>query len=140
MRDLPIVTGQGGAHPHFQDKGALKWFTTLAAAKAVAGPAKKKIFIDYGREACGNCRDVVENVIPTDAVKRAINDGFVAVAIDCDQPDPAVRALGAAHMSFARMLPFLIYTDADGKFLHGTQGGKSASELLADLELASKKA
>jgi len=58
----------------------------------------------------------------------------VAVAIDCDQPDPEVKKLGALHMSWARSLPFVLYTDADGKFLHGTAGGRSVPVLLEDLE------
>jgi hypothetical protein len=127
-------------HPHFHDGGALDWHLTLKDAMAAAQASGKKIFIEYGREACGNCRDLVEDVIPrNEDVKRALTSGFVACAIDCDAPDPAVRALGAANLAGFRMLPFVIYTDAQGKFLHGTQGGRSARELLADLELVAKK-
>jgi hypothetical protein len=36
-------------------------------------------------------------------------------------------------------LPFVFYTDADGEFLHGTSGGQSAAELLADLERVAAK-
>lgn len=58
----------------------------------------------------------------------------MAVAIDCDQPDPEVRKLGALHMPWARSLPFVLYTDADGQFLHGTAGSRSVPGLLEDLE------
>jgi thioredoxin-related protein len=128
----------GTKHPHF--KSDLRWFTTLADALVRARAEKKKVFIEYGREACGNCRDLVENVLPLEDVRRVLDAGFVPVAIDCDAPDPAVRALGAAHMSHARSLPFVIYTDAEGRFLHGTQGGRSSKELLLDLDLVNKKA
>ena len=57
----------------------------------------------------------------------------MAVAIDCDQPDPEVQKLGALHMSSARSLPFVFYTDADGQFLHGTSGSRSVADFLADL-------
>lgn len=57
----------------------------------------------------------------------------MAVAIDCDQPDPAVQELWALHMSSARSLPFVFYTDADGQFLHGTSGRQSVADFLADL-------
>ena len=40
-----------GKHPHFDDKGAVEWFTTLADALAAARAGKKKVFIEYGREA-----------------------------------------------------------------------------------------
>lgn len=67
-----------------------------------------------------------------------LSESFVAVAIDCDRPDPAVRALGAANMAGARMLPFVMFTDAEGRFLHGSSGGYSASAFLADLEKVRK--
>ena len=57
----------------------------------------------------------------------------MAVAIDCDQPDPEVQELRALHMSSARSLPFVFYTDADGQFLHGTSGSRSVADFLADL-------
>jgi len=31
-------------------------------------------------------------------------------------------------------IPFVFYLDEEGQFLHGTSGGRSAVELLADLE------
>ncbi len=71
-------------------------------------------------------------------MQKLLRESFVAVAIDCDHPDPAVRALGAANMAHARMLPFIIFTDEDGKFLHGTQGGASVKSFLADLERVKK--
>jgi len=37
-------------------------------------------------------------------------------------------------MSSARSLPFVLYTDADGQFLHGTEGNCSVPELLENLE------
>ena len=35
-------------------------------------------------------------------------------------------ALGRTNMPYARMLPFCIYVDADGRFLHGTDGALTA--------------
>jgi len=58
----------------------------------------------------------------------------VAVAIDCDQPDPEVQELWTVHMPWARSLPFVFYTDEKGQFLHGTSGSRSAAELLDDIE------
>lgn len=67
-------------------------------------------------------------------MKRVLRESFIALAVDCDRPDPAVRALGIAHMSGARMLPFIMFTDENGRFLHGTEGGASVESFLADLE------
>ncbi len=36
------------------------------------------------------------------------------------------------------MLPFLLFTDENGKFLHGSSGGASATAFLADLEKVKK--
>ena len=58
----------------------------------------------------------------------------MAVAIDCDQSATEVEDLRDLHMPWARSLPFVFYTDEEGQFLHGTSGGRSAVELLADLE------
>jgi hypothetical protein len=40
-----------GKHPHFDDGGAVEWLTTLAEALVVARAEKKRVFIEYGREA-----------------------------------------------------------------------------------------
>lgn len=40
-----------GAHPHFEDNGAVAWFRTFADALAAARAERKKVFIDFGREA-----------------------------------------------------------------------------------------
>jgi len=56
------------------------------------------------------------------------------VVIDCDNPEAEVQELWTSNMAWARSLPFLFYADAEGGFLHGTSGGRSAAELLADLE------
>lgn len=49
---LPLAAGESGkkGHPHFDDKGALQWDTTLAAAQARAKKETKLIFIEYGRK------------------------------------------------------------------------------------------
>ena len=73
---------------------------------------------------------LVEGAIPQEAVKARLNESFVAVAIDCDQPDPEVQQLGALHMPSARSLSFVFYTDADGQFLHGTSGSRCRIDWL----------
>ena len=37
-------------HPHFDDGGALRWYTKLADAQAVAKKEDKIILIEYGRK------------------------------------------------------------------------------------------
>jgi len=38
------------SHPHFDDRGTLTWYTSMAEAKAIAAAEGKKIFIEFGRE------------------------------------------------------------------------------------------
>lgn len=37
-------------HPHFDDRGTLRWFTSFDEAKAEAAASGKRIFVEFGRE------------------------------------------------------------------------------------------
>ncbi len=45
-----VAGGKTKGHPHFNDGGALRWYTKLADAQAVAKKEGRLIFIEYGRE------------------------------------------------------------------------------------------
>jgi len=45
------MTTTPGAHPHFNDRGALKWYTSLSEGLAAAKAVRKKVFIEFGRAA-----------------------------------------------------------------------------------------
>ncbi len=119
-------------HPHFDDKG-LKWHTKLSDALAEAKASGKHVLIEYGRAACGNCRTLVQNVMPHPAIRAELDKNFVLLATDCDAPEPDVRAIGAKHMSHARSLPFVMYLRNDGEFVFGTQGARDAHGFAHDL-------
>lgn len=38
------------SHPHFDDRGTLRWFTRFADAAAAAQAQGKWLFIEFGRE------------------------------------------------------------------------------------------
>jgi len=57
----------------------------------------------------------------------------VCLASNCDQSEPEIKAIGAKHMAFARALPFCLYLNSDGEFIHGTQGGLSLYSFREDL-------
>ncbi|HEX8633827.1 MAG TPA: hypothetical protein VF703_06720 [Pyrinomonadaceae bacterium] len=63
-----------------------------------------------------------------------LNEHYVCLASNCDRPEPEINAIGARHMSHARALPFCLYLDAEGNFIHGTQGGVSVYSFREDLE------
>jgi len=39
------------SHPHFNDRGAVRWHTRLADAVAEAKSTGKHIFVEFGRQA-----------------------------------------------------------------------------------------
>lgn len=122
------------SHPHFNDQGAVAWHTSLDSALAEAKREGKYIFIEYGRYACGNCRALVEGIIPQAAVAALLTEHFVCLAADCDHAEQGIKAIGARHMAHARALPFCLYLNSDGEFIHGTQGAVSGFTFREDLE------
>ncbi len=121
------------AHPHFDDRGTLDWETSLHAAMARAKADGRLIFIEFGREACSQCRSLVQNVVPRPQVAALLRQHFVAMASDCDDPEPEVEEL-AMKLEDAMSLPFVIFADASGQFLEGSSGAVSAGDLQATLE------
>jgi len=124
------------SHPDFDDQGVVSWHTDFDTALAEAKKTGKGLFIESGRYACGNCRRLIESVIPRPEVHAFLNEHFVSFADDCDEMAPQVLALGRAHMPAAHMLPFVMLTDADGNWLGGSSGGVSAEGLLELLRSA----
>lgn len=115
-------------HPHFDDRGTLDWHTRLEEALERAKAEDKKVFIEFGRELCSQCRTLVQNVIPRSDVAPLLQEHFVAVAADADQPEDAVLQL-AMKLEDAMMLPFVMFTDAQGNFLEGYSGAATPPHL-----------
>lgn len=120
------------SHPHFDDKG-LRWHTHLAEALAEAKRDGKHVLVEFGRLACGNCRTLVEALLPAADVRAEIDQHFVLLASDCDDPEQEIVRIGAEHMSHARSLPFVLYLDGEGEFVFGTQGARTKHALMHDL-------
>ena len=59
----------------------------------------------------------------------------VALASDCDAPDPEVEEL-ALHIPDAMMLPFVILADHRGQFIEGWSGAVTPDTLKRMLERA----
>jgi thioredoxin-related protein len=108
-------------HPHFNDRQTLDWHTRYADALAAARSRNQRLFIEFGRELCGQCRALVQSVIPRPEIAALLQQGFVALAADCDEPEPEVEAL-AMQVPDASMLPFVIFADANGRYLDGSSG------------------
>ena len=74
--------------------------------------------------------------MPRPDVAPLLQEGFVALASDCDAPEPEVERL-AANLEGAMMLPFILLADAEGNYLDGASGAVSPEVLRTLLEKAS---
>ena len=118
------------AHPHFDDRGTLDWHVRYADALAQAKREKKHVFVELGREACGQCRSLVQSIVPRPDVAPLLQQHFVALAADADDTEREVEKI-AMELEDAMMLPFVLFVDADGKFLDGFSGSVNPSLLVS---------
>lgn len=121
------------AHPHFDDRGTLDWHVQLAAALAQAKREKKHVFVELGREACGQCRTLVQSIVPRPDVAPLLQQHFVAVAADADDTERAVEKI-AMELEDATMLPFVLFVDADGEFVDGFSGAVNPALFVSTLK------
>ncbi|QDV05062.1 hypothetical protein Poly30_05570 [Planctomycetes bacterium Poly30] len=61
-----------------------------------------------------------------------LQEHYIAVASDCDDPEEEVIGL-AQQLEDAMMLPFVLFADADGKFLDGYSGVVTPPYLIKKL-------
>ena len=71
--------------------------------------------------------------MPRSDIAPLLQQGFVALAADCDEPEPEVEAL-AARLENAMMLPFVMFADSSGRFLSGTSGAVYPQSFKQTLE------
>ena len=110
---------------------------SLPGALARAKAENKMIFVQFGREACGNCQ-ALKGYLKAGSVKLK---GCIYADLNCDEP--------TANSDFARqftvtgnVLPFVVIASPEGRQLVERTGyGKPSdfSELLRRAEKALKK-
>jgi thioredoxin-related protein len=126
-------------HPHFDDRGTLHWHTAWKDALAEARREHKLVFVEFGREACGLCRALVQSVVPHAQIAPLLRQHFVALASDCDDAEDQVNEL-AMNLQDATMLPFVMFADGSGKFLGGSSGAVNPVSFKRTLEELVKNA
>lgn len=117
-----------GTHPHFNDRGAVRWYTSLAEVSLRRTPETRRcslstVVLLEARVAPWSRAPFPRRRSRPDSTSRSWRWLLI-----CDQPDPEVQELWTLHMSSARSLPFVFYTDADEQFLHGTSGSRSVAD------------
>ena len=74
--------------------------------------------------------DVLEKKVQ--GLAALLQAGFVALAADCDDPEPLVADL-AGKLEDAMMLPFVLFAEPDGTFLGGSAGAVEPKPFAATL-------
>jgi hypothetical protein len=77
----------------------------------------------------------VQAVIPRPDIAPLLQEHFVALAADCDNPESEVEEL-AMKVPDAMMLPFVILADAQGQYVDGYSGAIAPAALKSMLERA----
>ena len=125
---LMVTLGQMRAKESVAEK-------TLEAALTKAEAEKKLLFVQYGRESCGNC-SALKGMIRNGQVRLSPSD-FIYADLNCD--DQAINQ--AFHTRFTvegRTLPFVVIADPTGKQLAARAGYGSAAE-FSDLIKEAKR-
>jgi len=71
----------------------------------------------------------VEALVPRPDIGPVLEEGFVALAADCDDPEEEVLDL-ARKIEDAYMLPFVIVADSNGQLVAGASGMQTPEGLL----------
>lgn len=71
----------------------------------------------------------MEALIPRPDIGPVLQEGYVALAADCDDPEEEVVDL-ARKIEDAYMLPFVIVADSNGQFIAGVSGMQTPEGLL----------
>lgn len=66
-------------------------------------------------------------------MRPILETGFVCLSADCDAPEPPVEAL-TSHLAGEGTLPFVMYVNRRGEWIHGSSGYVDVDEILSDLE------
>ena len=80
----------------------------------------------------------MQAVVPRPDIAPLLQERFVAVAGDVDDPAPEMHDL-IYELKNPTMLPFVILTDASGGFLAGSSGAVTPEQLKAMLEEATAR-
>jgi len=75
----------------------------------------------------------VQGVVPRPDVAPLLQQHFIALASDADDTEDEVLRL-AYNLEDAMMLPFVLFADADGRFLGGSSGSTNPATFKSTLE------
>lgn len=130
--DEAAVGGGPARHLYFDDRAAVAWYRRLDSGLAEAAASGRRVLVVVGRRDCGGTRALIEKIFPKEEITGELRAGFVCVCCDSTDPEPAVSSL-MSQAPRREPTPLCLYTDATGRLLHSTVGGRPAAVFLRDL-------
>ena len=113
------------------------WAGSLRAAQETARAQGKLIFLESGRDACGNCQYLKNDVIPSSSVSGQLGSMSVGYYDDCDRtPYSDAFNILQANVVGAGTLPLAGWVTPDLRWVHGFWGRRDASQFLAEITTA----
>jgi thioredoxin-related protein len=113
--------------------------TDVNEALSTAQTENKMVFMQYGREACGNCQ-ALKAMIKGGKVRLSPSK-FVYADVNCDDPETS-KAFSSKFKVSGSTLPFVVIAAPDGRQLAARSGYCSPQDfekLIKDAEKALKK-
>ncbi len=113
------------------------WSGSLREAQDSARAQGKLIFLESGREACGNCQYLKNEVIPSASVSPQLGAMSVGYYDDCDKtPYSEAFNILQANVVGAGTLPLCGWVTPDLRWVHGFWGRREPGRFLAEIESA----
>jgi hypothetical protein len=112
------------------------WARSLSEAQSLARASNRLIFLESGRESCGNCQKLKKTLVP----EMSSELGRVAVGYydDCDVDKfSQVFMLLHANLPNAATLPLVGFVTPDLQWVTGFSGGTDAGRFRSEIDRAS---
>lgn len=119
-------------HSFYVPANSIAWATNFASAQKQAADSEQKIILYFSGTWCVPCRIMKRQVWADEEVMALVNEQFIPVLIDVDDPD-AAELLTRYNIKGP---PVTIVTDSLGNALDWRAGGISKSEFFELLDLS----
>jgi hypothetical protein len=117
--------------------GAFHWIPSLAQARETARAQGKLIFLETGRDACGNCQALKNKIIPQPSVASELGAIAVGYYDDCDRdPNSAAYRVLKDNLPSAVMLPLVGWVTPDMRWVYGFSGHRDEARFRQDIATA----
>jgi thiol:disulfide interchange protein len=124
-----VVYRASGAVP---PEDGIPWRMDFQAALLEAEQTGKPVLLDFTADWCPPCQVMKHDVWPDDAVRHAIEEGYIPVLIDTDRTQNRI----ISQRYNVRSIPTIIVVDAQGQVIR--QGGFMSRSAMVDFLRAAR--